>query len=56
MLKRGDLDEIQSLHSIGPLDISGLTAYVGFETIGKPKENETIVVSAASGGVGEIAI
>lgn len=41
---------------LGPLGISGLTAYVGFEVIGKPKEGETVVISAAAGAVGEIAI
>jgi len=46
------------------LGISGLTAYTGFEHIGnfiilfpgKPKPGEIIVVSAAAGAVGELAI
>ena len=41
---------------LGPLGISGLTAYTGFEHIGKPLNGETVVISAASGAVGEIAI
>ena len=35
--------------------ITGLTAYVGLEDIGKPAEGETFVVSGAAGGVGSIA-
>lgn len=50
------MDELSMLHYLGPLGISGLTAFVGFETIGKPKENETVVISAAAGSVGEVAI
>ena len=34
------------------LGISGLTAYVGLKDIGRIKKGETVVVSAASGGVG----
>lgn len=57
LVKRGgDLDELAMLSLLGPLGISGLTAYVGLELIGKPKEGETIIVSAAAGAVGEIAI
>lgn len=32
----------------------GLTAYAGLLEIGKPKEGETVYVSAASGAVGQI--
>ncbi|MEZ5185020.1 MAG: NADP-dependent oxidoreductase [Candidatus Nanopelagicales bacterium] len=35
--------------------ITGLTAYVGLEDIGKPQPGETVVVSGAAGGVGSIA-
>lgn len=35
--------------------VTGLTAYVGLEDIGKPKPGETVVVSGAAGGVGSIA-
>src|SRR5437763_4299775 len=34
--------------------IAGLTAYFGLLEIGKPKEGETVVVSAAAGSVGSI--
>jgi hypothetical protein len=42
-------------YSIGVLGYPGLTAYVGLLDIGKPKESETVVVSAAAGAVGSIA-
>ena len=35
---------------------NGLTAYVGLTDIGKAKEGETVVVSAAAGGTGSIAV
>jgi len=42
--------------SLGVLGMVGLTAYVGLLDIGKPKEGETVVVSAAAGAVGSIAV
>ena len=39
---------------LGTLGMPGLTAYVGLLDIGKPKEGETVFVSAASGAVGSI--
>ena len=39
---------------LGVLGMPGLTAYVGMARIGQPKENETVVVSAASGAVGAV--
>ncbi|MEJ2164353.1 MAG: NADP-dependent oxidoreductase [Desulfobacterales bacterium] len=39
---------------LGALGMPGLTAYVGLLDIGKPKEEETVFVSAASGAVGSI--
>ena len=41
--------------SLGVLGMIGLTAYVGLLDIGKPKEGETVVVSAAAGAVGSLA-
>lgn len=38
------------------LSISGLSAYFGLEYIGKIKEKDIVVVSAAAGGVGQIAV
>ncbi len=41
--------------ALGVLGVPGLTAYVGLLDIGRPKEGETVVVSAAAGAVGSIA-
>lgn len=41
---------------LGVLGISGLTAYFGFKKIGNLKKGQIVVVSAAAGAVGEIAI
>lgn len=40
---------------LGALGSSGMTAYVGLLDIGMPRAGETVVVSAASGGVGSVA-
>jgi NADPH-dependent curcumin reductase CurA len=40
---------------LGALGIPGLTAYFGMLDIGRPREDETVVVSGAAGGVGSIA-
>jgi NADPH-dependent curcumin reductase len=40
---------------VGLLGLTGVTAYYGIEEIGKPKEGETVVVSAAAGAVGSVA-
>ena len=37
---------------LGVLGVTGLTAYFGLLEIGKPKENETLLVSGAAGAVG----
>jgi NADPH-dependent curcumin reductase len=39
---------------LGVLGGNGLTAYFGLFDVGEPKEGETVVVSAAAGGVGSI--
>jgi len=41
--------------AVGVLGMLGLTAYSGMILLGDPKPMETVVVSAASGGVGQIA-
>lgn len=41
--------------AVGILGMLGLTAYAGMVVMGAPKRGETAVVSAASGGVGQIA-
>jgi hypothetical protein len=41
--------------AVGVLGMLGLTAWAGMIAMGEPKPGETAVVSAASGGVGQIA-
>src|ERR1700744_5549850 len=41
-------------HLLSVYGIAGLTAYFGLLDVGKPKEGETVVVSAAAGSVGSI--
>src|ERR1700752_5341978 len=41
-------------HLLSVYGIAGLTAYFGLLHVGKPKEGETVVVSAAAGSVGAI--
>jgi NADPH-dependent curcumin reductase CurA len=40
--------------AVGVLGMPGMTAYVGLLDIGQPKPGETVVVSAASGAVGQV--
>ena len=42
-------------YAVGVLGMLGLTAYAGMVLMGAPRPGETAVVSAASGGVGQIA-
>ena len=39
---------------LGVLSVPGLTAYTSLYEIGKPKKGETILISSAAGGVGQI--
>ncbi len=41
--------------AVGVLGLLGLTAYAGMVLLGQPSADECVVVSAASGGVGQIA-
>jgi NADPH-dependent curcumin reductase CurA len=41
-------------YALGVLGMPGLTAYVGLLDIGEPKPGQTVVVGAATGGVGSI--
>ena len=41
-------------HLLSVYGIAGLTAYFGLLHVGKPKQGETVVVSAAAGSVGSI--
>ena len=49
-----DMSQAPPERWIGGLGMPGTTAYFGLLEIGKPKESETVVVSAASGAVGSI--
>ena len=40
---------------LGVLGMTGLTAWIGINEIGKPQAGETVVVSAAAGAVGSVA-
>src|SRR5882762_2585552 len=40
--------------ALGVLGMPGMTAYTGLLEIGRPKEGETVIVSAASGAVGSV--
>jgi hypothetical protein len=42
-------------HLLSVYGIAGLTAYFGLLHVGKPREGETLVVSAAAGSVGSLA-
>ena len=44
------------LAALGVFGANGLTAYVGITDIGQAKEGETVVVSAAAGATGSIAV
>ncbi len=39
---------------IGPLSVTGMTAYFGLLEVGRPKPGDTVLVSAAAGAVGTI--
>lgn len=43
-------------HFLGVLGPSGLAAYFGLKEVGKVKKGDLVVVSAASGAVGELAV
>ena len=48
-------DGVSYEQALSVFGVTGLTAYVGLEDIGKPQPGETVVVSGAAGGVGSIA-
>ena len=41
-------------HLVGPLSITGLTAYFGLLDVGRPNPGDTVLVSAAAGAVGTV--
>ena len=57
--KASDLTVIAENHNpldyLGPLGINGLTAWFGLTLVGKPKEGDCVLISAAAGSVGHMA-
>lgn len=54
MGRRAGAYDLPLSYELGVLGGNGLTAYIGLHKIGQPKAGETVVVSAASGGVGSV--
>jgi NADPH-dependent curcumin reductase CurA len=50
-----EIEGISPSFYMGVLGMTGLTAWIGIRDIGKPREGETVVVSAAAGAVGSVA-
>jgi NADPH-dependent curcumin reductase CurA len=55
-LQKLDLAKGDALAWIGPLGLSGVTAYFGMRDIGAVKPGDRVLVSGAAGGVGQIAV
>ena len=53
-LRRVDLDLGPLPTALGVLGMPGMTAYFGFLEVGQPRTGDTVVVSAASGAVGQV--
>lgn len=53
-LRRVDLGLGPLSTALGVLGMPGMTAYFGFLNIGQPRTGDTVVVSAASGAVGQV--
>src|SRR6266496_1319213 len=47
--------DIDPVYYLGPLGAPGLTGYAGITQVAKPKQGETVVVSATTGAVGMVA-
>ena len=54
-LRKIDVRTISPSAYLGVAGMPGVTAWYGLMQIGKPKEGETVVVSAAAGAVGSVA-
>jgi NADPH-dependent curcumin reductase CurA len=53
-LRKVDASLIPLSAYLGPVGMPGVTAWYGLTQIGKPKQGETLVVSAAAGAVGSV--
>lgn len=49
---RADMTLVEAM---GPVGMNALTAYMGVNQVGQPKEGETLVVSGAAGSTGSVA-
>lgn len=54
-LLKVDADAAPLSAYLGILGLTGITAYIGLNEIGKPQQGETLVVSGAAGAVGSVA-
>ncbi|HWE73702.1 MAG TPA: NADP-dependent oxidoreductase [Stellaceae bacterium] len=54
-IDRARLGALPLSYLLGVLGMPGATAYFALDTIGKPKAGETVLISAASGAVGQVA-
>jgi len=50
-----EIPDVSPSFYLGVLGMTGLTAWVGLNDIGRPQPGETLVVSAAAGAVGSVA-
>jgi NADPH-dependent curcumin reductase CurA len=55
LLPVAEVPEVSPSFYLGVLGMTGLTAWVGLQDIGRPQPGETVVVSAAAGAVGSVA-
>ncbi|KAJ1979735.1 hypothetical protein H4R34_002715 [Dimargaris verticillata] len=53
---QGPLADVPVEWHVGNIGMPSFTAWYGLKEIGKPKKGETIVVSAASGAVGQVVV
>jgi NADPH-dependent curcumin reductase CurA len=54
LLPVAEIDGVSQSAYLGALGMTGLTAWVGLQDIGRPQPGETLVVSAAAGAVGSV--
>jgi NADPH-dependent curcumin reductase len=54
-IDRAKLGNLPLSYLLGVLGMPGATAYFALDNIGKPKSGETVLISAASGAVGQVA-
>jgi NADPH-dependent curcumin reductase CurA len=56
LLPVAEVPGVSPSHYLGALGMTGLTAWVGLKDIGRPEPGETVVISAAAGAVGSVAV